>query len=202
MDVADCIIFNKSSTGATRCWSIANFCSYTKFSRYTFLSISPTNLYPVTNDAVDDIVEDDDGGISVRLSVLVMVDGVGSSTISGSIAHLTACFHLHLELEAPPNSNIYPISYVLNKLPKNPPKERHRQEYWPRIWPKLCAILYNIDSCCHLDEDFTPSKDPDPGRLLLKWIQSANENPFDRFSQRHQNLNNIGNDSQSLYEAS
>ncbi|KAI9250224.1 hypothetical protein BDA99DRAFT_445269, partial [Phascolomyces articulosus] len=119
-----------------------------------------------------------------------------------TIAHLTACFHLHLELEVPPNSNIDPISYVLNKLPKNPPKEPHRQEYWSRIWPKLCTILYNIDSFCHPDEDFTPSKDLDPGRLLLKWIQSANENPFDRFSQRHQNLNNIGNDSQSLYEAS
>ncbi|KAI9248257.1 major facilitator superfamily domain-containing protein [Phascolomyces articulosus] len=46
-----------------------------------------------------------------------------------TIAYLTACFHLHLELEVPHNSNIDPISYVLNKLPKNPPKELHQQEY-------------------------------------------------------------------------
>ncbi|KAI7848753.1 hypothetical protein BDC45DRAFT_415810, partial [Circinella umbellata] len=86
--------------------------------------------------------------------------------------HLIECFHLRAILEVPDTATIDPISFVLNKLPKKPPKEQRHQQYWNRIWPQLCKALYEIDFNCHPNEDFTNSNDPDPGRLFLNWIKS------------------------------
>ncbi|KAG2207427.1 hypothetical protein INT45_012966, partial [Circinella minor] len=43
--------------------------------------------------------------------------------------HLIECFHLHAILEVPDTATIDPISFVLNKLPKKPPKEQRHQQY-------------------------------------------------------------------------
>ncbi|KAI7850634.1 hypothetical protein BDC45DRAFT_539113 [Circinella umbellata] len=58
--------------------------------------------------------------------------------------HLIECFHLRAD-----TATIDPISFVLNKLHKKPPKEQRHQQYWNRIWPQLCEALYKIDFNCH-----------------------------------------------------
>ena len=111
-----------------------------------------------------------------------------------TINHLMACFHVHSLLNVPHTITIDPISHLLNKLPKKPPKQQHQKEYWIQTWPLICSLLYKIDYCCHPNEDFSSSEDPNPGQCLLQWINSTKEqNPFQNQhqQQQHPDFNNI-----------
>ncbi|KAI9274689.1 hypothetical protein BDA99DRAFT_246224 [Phascolomyces articulosus] len=87
------------------------------------------------------------------------------------------CFCVHSLLDVPITITIDPISYILNKLPKKPPQQQNQKEYWSQIWPLVCSLLYDIDNCCH-PHDFSTTKDPDPGRQLITWINTVEKNHF------------------------
>ncbi|KAI9249700.1 hypothetical protein BDA99DRAFT_542008 [Phascolomyces articulosus] len=66
-----------------------------------------------------------------------------------TISHLMECFCVHPLLDVPITMTIDPISYILNKFPKNPPQQQNQKEYRSRIWSLICSLLFDIDNCCH-----------------------------------------------------
>ncbi|KAI8148108.1 hypothetical protein BJV82DRAFT_664437 [Fennellomyces sp. T-0311] len=61
--------------------------------------------------------------------------------------------------------------YLLNRLPKKPPRSQAARNYWKSKWPQLCAILETLNKHCNPDrrQGYVP---PDQhGRDLLEWME-------------------------------
>jgi hypothetical protein len=84
-------------------------------------------------------------------------------------AHLTTCLQIHNELNM---SIIYisPIDEILNQLPRYTVTNSWRKNYWRRVWPIVCELLYKIEQLC-LPADEEVNTDPIFGDPFLQSLK-------------------------------
>jgi hypothetical protein len=65
---------------------------------------------------------------------------------------------------------ISPIDEILNQLPRYTVTNSWRKNYWRRVWPIVCELLYKIEQLC-LPADEEVNTDPIFGDPFLQSLK-------------------------------
>jgi hypothetical protein len=92
-------------------------------------------------------------------------------------SHVIQCLHLHSRLSVSRHTADDPISFLLNRLPSNPPRSPITITRWQRAWPRLCAILLELEYLQHPAHEEQPpvTDDPFPAWLDQHAIPPSND---------------------------
>lgn len=82
--------------------------------------------------------------------------------------HLIDCLDIAYQLDLPTDVTPNPIDHLLNKLPRRLPFSPRIINDWNHHWPRLMAIMADIDQVCHPDEEKPEAEDS--GQQFLDWI--------------------------------
>ncbi|KAI9271666.1 hypothetical protein BDA99DRAFT_602439 [Phascolomyces articulosus] len=85
--------------------------------------------------------------------------------------HVITCLRLHHRLNIPRQKTDDPISSFLNNLPKSKPTSPFKIQQLQNKWPKLCQLLAELDYHQHPTSSIQQYLDPEPGKVLLQWIE-------------------------------
>ncbi|CAO3594863.1 unnamed protein product [Absidia cylindrospora] len=82
--------------------------------------------------------------------------------------HILQCRHFHSRLSISFPTASDPLSFLLNRLPSQPPRSRLTISRWKRSWPIICALLLEMEYLQHPDHiEPTNDTDQDP---FITWI--------------------------------
>ena len=83
--------------------------------------------------------------------------------------HLISCLQAATVLQVPATAQPNPIDYVLNQLPRRPPRSQRIKDFWTIRWPRLMDLMADIDNYCHPALVNWP-EDEDIGQQFLTWL--------------------------------
>ncbi|CAO3649873.1 unnamed protein product [Cunninghamella echinulata] len=85
--------------------------------------------------------------------------------------HVIQCLNMHTRLSIHQQITLDPLSYLINRIPINPPIRKLTVRRWNRSWPQICNILLDIEQIQHSQHSERNDTSPD---LFLNWVNTYN----------------------------
>ncbi|CAO3607923.1 unnamed protein product [Cunninghamella echinulata] len=86
--------------------------------------------------------------------------------------HVIQCLNMHARLSINQQITLDPLSYLINRIPINPPISKLTIRRWNRSWPQICNILLEIEQIQYPQHSECNDTSPD---LFLNWVNTYNK---------------------------